>query len=469
MPERKSITTQQFRVAVQAAKEAYASSWRMLDAALAYAAHGVPVFPLDPVSKAPIPKRDPDPTGRDPKGIPRTGGFYKATCDPVQIAAWWKRGRRNLIGVPMGPRSGVWALDVDTDVEHNDNGILAWSVLSAEHGETVTREHRTASEGLHLIFNWEDGRPIGCSAGSLPGGIEVKGVGGYIVVPPSRREGRGYYVGVDIEPVDAPAWLVEIIGIRKERVASQARPSRHVDAGDDDDDGDDEGRVFRDFADQVDIADPGELADAMAYVPNDDLPWFEWNKRAMALFVATGGSEFGYELLDALSKKSSKSWINVKETPRQCWERIRGSPPNAIGAEYLFKIATDNGWRVVAPPLPDPEFSDPERARAELSKQLQGFFELVAEIPEPNVFQLWAIKVGAKRPDPPPVQAICSSTGLGKTQLGTKEAVRFNSRTRPPRPRRRLRRSRIMYLVPTLDLGVKVVGDFAEQGANFEL
>jgi Bifunctional DNA primase/polymerase, N-terminal len=73
------------RPAVQAAIMAFARSGRMLDAALAYAGHGLPVFPLDVRSKAPIPKRDPDPTGKLKQGIPGTGGVYKATTDPQQI------------------------------------------------------------------------------------------------------------------------------------------------------------------------------------------------------------------------------------------------------------------------------------------------------------------------------------------------------------------------------------------------
>src|SRR4051794_35994937 len=78
----------QFSAAVQAAIDAYAASGRMLDAALAYAALGIPVFPLSAHSKAPIPKRNKDAQGTE---IPRTGGFYKATCDPAIIHGWWDR------------------------------------------------------------------------------------------------------------------------------------------------------------------------------------------------------------------------------------------------------------------------------------------------------------------------------------------------------------------------------------------
>ena len=58
-------------MAVRAAIAAYEQSGKMLDAALAYAAHGFPIFPLDPVKKTPIPARDRDPTGKPIGGTGR--------------------------------------------------------------------------------------------------------------------------------------------------------------------------------------------------------------------------------------------------------------------------------------------------------------------------------------------------------------------------------------------------------------
>ena len=81
------------------------------EAAIEYARHGFPVFPVDPKTKTPIPARDKDEDGNP---IPGTGGHYKATCDEEQIRKWWKRHPNALIGMPMGARTGIWALDVDT-------------------------------------------------------------------------------------------------------------------------------------------------------------------------------------------------------------------------------------------------------------------------------------------------------------------------------------------------------------------
>jgi hypothetical protein len=195
-----------FRAAVQAAIRAYEKSGRMLDAALAYAAKGFPVFPVTVNKKTPVPPRDKD-ANRNP--IPGTGSFKKATCDPIQIRKWWT-GHEYLIGLPMGRVSGLWCLDVDTSEDHAD-GVARWGEVAAEHEPIVTREHRSATGGPHLIFNWTEEQPLGCSSGDLPDGISVKGQGGYIVAPPSRRKGRSYTVHSDIDPVDAPRWLLDKI------------------------------------------------------------------------------------------------------------------------------------------------------------------------------------------------------------------------------------------------------------------
>ena len=139
-----------------------------------------------------------------------TGGFYKATCNPDVIHGWWDR-TENLIGVPMGPRSGVWTVDVDTKQDHDADGIAAWQMLLAENGEINTRTHVTASDGLHVLLIYPADQHIGCGRGSIPKGIEIKGRGGYIVMPPSRRKGRSYTIGSDIDPIDAPAWLIDMI------------------------------------------------------------------------------------------------------------------------------------------------------------------------------------------------------------------------------------------------------------------
>src|SRR5215471_13487641 len=204
-----------FAAAVREAVAVYAKTRRMLDAARVFGKYDIPIFPCDHRTKNPIPKRDPDPTGKRPQGIPGTGGFYKATCDPSIITDWWTKRPRALIAVPMGPRSGVWCADVDTALEHEDESVTAWDALLAAHEPVETREHRSATGGPHAFFEWQDNHPLGCSSGDMPKGISIKGYGGYVVTPPSVRKGKNYTVFRDIDPIKAPQWLLDLIPQRK--------------------------------------------------------------------------------------------------------------------------------------------------------------------------------------------------------------------------------------------------------------
>lgn len=162
---------------------------------------------------------------------------------------------------------------------------------------------------------------IRCSKGNLPTGIEVKGSGGYIVVPPSKRKGRSYTVYRDIDPVAAPAWLIGLIVRREKNQTSSADPQPE------------------------DLqADPALVAAALEIIPNDDLDWEEWNRRGMAAWAATSGCDEGFKAFDKWSVKSSK--YNAFET-RKRWKHYFQSPPTRIGAGTLIHLAdqSDPEWR----------------------------------------------------------------------------------------------------------------------------
>ena len=74
----------------------------------------------------------------------------------------------------------------------------------------------TPGGGQHLLFKWDPNRRISNSEGMLKdSGINVRGEGGYVIAPPSRRaDGKSYDVA---EPLDffrfaeAPDWLYEML------------------------------------------------------------------------------------------------------------------------------------------------------------------------------------------------------------------------------------------------------------------
>jgi hypothetical protein len=179
-----------------------------LEAAQTLARAGVPVFPLNAGDKRPL----------------NGHGVYSATIDQAIVGRDFGRHPNALIAVPMGRRTGVFAIDADAKPPHAHDGIGAWRALEVEHGAAPTRTHLTASGGLHLIYRWHSDRPIGCPVKGLPEGIECKGEGGAIVFPPSQRGGKPYRVDGDVVPADPPQWLVDTLSPPKPKV--DARPGK---------------------------------------------------------------------------------------------------------------------------------------------------------------------------------------------------------------------------------------------------
>jgi hypothetical protein len=148
-------------------------------AALTYAAASVPVFPCGS-NKRPLIGRDKDGNGRP---IPRSGGLYKATTDESRIRAWWRAWPLAMIGMPTGSRSGQVVLDVDVKSGVNGFDTLrrnGWIIPS----DAV--EVKTPSGGSHFYFSVVTGEKIGNSAGKLGPGLDIRGEGGYVILPPSR-------------------------------------------------------------------------------------------------------------------------------------------------------------------------------------------------------------------------------------------------------------------------------------------
>ena len=167
----------------------------MLKAALAYARRGVPVFPCEPGAKRPLTRN----------------GHWDATKAPHAIERWWKRWPSANVGVPTGKKSGVVVLDVDVD----DGGPESLARLERV-GVPVpkTARTRTGGGGVHVFFRYLRGTEIRNSAGMLGPGLDVRGEGGYVVVPPSRTQGT--YEWVDSSPLAEASWLIERLAERDE-------------------------------------------------------------------------------------------------------------------------------------------------------------------------------------------------------------------------------------------------------------
>jgi hypothetical protein len=161
----------------------------LLEAALEYAGRGLPVFPCN--GKRPYTEH----------------GFHDASTDTATVLEWWQRFRSANIGIPTGAASGIDVLDVD--VQHGGGNTLA--ALEREHGKLpATVEVLTPGGGRHYWYR-HGSRDLRSTAAVLGAGLDTRGEGGYVVVPPSVGEnGRAYRFTrgrEKIEPTEPPDWL----------------------------------------------------------------------------------------------------------------------------------------------------------------------------------------------------------------------------------------------------------------------
>jgi len=104
--------------------------------------------------------------------------------------------------VPTGKKSGVVVLDVDVD----DGGLESLTKLErAGDPAPKTARARTGGGGIHIYFRNPKGTEIRNSAGLLGPGLDVRGEGGYVVVPPSRTQDP--YEWIDRSPPAEASWL----------------------------------------------------------------------------------------------------------------------------------------------------------------------------------------------------------------------------------------------------------------------
>lgn len=170
-------------------------------AALDYAARGWPVFPCNSLNKSPLVH----------------GGFNAASTDRSTIEQWWTQTPDAMIGMPTGARTDVWVLDVD-----DPEAFAPWAAMIPPTRKVMT------GKGFHFHFrhnsdvrNAQRNPKRGWPFPELPG-AEVRGEGGYVILPPSRHPSGCHYAWAEsCDPVTAPA---ELLGI----VSRQDRPARKL-------------------------------------------------------------------------------------------------------------------------------------------------------------------------------------------------------------------------------------------------
>lgn len=112
------------------------------------------------------------------------------------------------VGIVTGPASGLWVLDIDPK---NGGDIALASLVESMGALPRTYTVRTGSGGLHHYWAMPPDFVPGGSPGRLPAGLDVRGLGGQVVAPPSVSGVGPYTVELDIPIAPAPGWLLDLI------------------------------------------------------------------------------------------------------------------------------------------------------------------------------------------------------------------------------------------------------------------
>lgn len=349
--------------------------------ALGYAARGWPVFPCDPDTKRPL-------IGSEAKD---QGGFKLASRDPAQIREWWVRWPNAMIGVPTGEPVGAFVVDLDpkdgataegllglmverlavlrgqADDEGDRQGVAGFAAaiereLAAPYSLPPAPMVRTPRGGLHVWFAMPEGAAIGNRANVIPM-VDVRGTGGYVILPPSVRRGPkarkercdgipyAWEEDAAIGGFDPPPAPPELIRFVTEKQDKPDRPvKRTVDSGGKAKAGVEAGERLRKYAlaaldtelRNVERAGPGTRNDAL-------------NRAAFALGQLVGAGALSETMVEAaLEAAADRNGLTKDDGVRSVRKTIASGLSDGIDAPRdLSDVARPRPAARLQPPLPD--------------------------------------------------------------------------------------------------------------------
>lgn len=170
--------------------------------ALRLAQQGTPVFPCVVNGKEPATEN----------------GFKDASADPVIIDLWWSMADFNIGICP----EDIGQCVIDLDVKKGAQGEVNWFNLEIEN-ETAPSTYTitTPSGGRHLWFSGS----LSSSVSRLAPGIDVRGCGGYVLLPPSVVDGIEYVVTERAPVRPLPTWVQPLLAASRTDQSGKAHTS----------------------------------------------------------------------------------------------------------------------------------------------------------------------------------------------------------------------------------------------------
>jgi hypothetical protein len=329
-------------------------------------------------------------------------GFKDGSMYKKRINRWWTDHPEANIGIWTGPESGIWVLDVDID---HDNGKLGDDSL--EQLEDIheclpaTVEAITGGGGRHLFFKYPSNQVIKSGTNVIGENLDIRGVGGYVIVEPSSHQSGGNYVWegssdplAGAKVVDAPEWLINLIITPKGPSTQTVSTSR--------------GGLKALLEAELD-----EIVDALRHIESEDRD--TWLKVGMAIHSIDDGGN-GYELWNRWSKTSEK-WDEQDQI--RVWTSFKNSD-NQLNKESIFFWAKEGGW---INPLEGGEEEVPDKVK--LSPTVGEFPEVLLDPPGiMNDITDWS---DLTSPKPQPHLAIQSAMAAVSSVLGRRFKTNYGN------------------------------------------
>jgi hypothetical protein len=264
-----------------------------------------------------------------------------ATADENEIRRWTREQRNcNNTGLLCGDIVGI---DIDVPAEALSNRIeaLAREVL----GSTFLKRIGLAPKRLLVFAASDPFEKIQTPELFLPDGtklcVEVLATGQQFVGFGTHPDTKADYTWPGKSPLEVPAAELPVISrdmcvdfIRQaERLLRAAGGETKSERRKTDQEGRRAAGLGRDEKPSREI-----VAEALTFIPNDDLSYDEWTRVGFALYAALGAA--GGDLWESWSAQSSK---NSADFTAKKWPSFAGVSSITVGT--LFWLAQQTGWR----------------------------------------------------------------------------------------------------------------------------
>ena len=316
---------------------------KLLDAALAYAERGWPVFPCK-IDKTPYTKH----------------GVHDATTDKRILKKMWAEHPNANIGFAVG-EAGMMTLDYDT----------GWNIeeLIANVGPIPKTDLRckTPTGGFHDYLGLGRGEKVAASASKLAPHVDVRSFNSYTLLPPSRTKDGEY----TWESQGQPAYRTDAIYNKANEAVEKSEnwdewsiePDQDVNIAD----------AIKWLREEAKIAVEGQGGDALAFATAaamksyalspemaQEVMWEHWNPRCSPPWKASEIDHFNQKIINGYSYNTFPPgvWTNEYKVKQELGsyefesvvEEYQGEAATWKDPSEKFRIVSRHGMQGIRPP-----------------------------------------------------------------------------------------------------------------------